>query len=217
MSRDRDDENNGPRLICSLWNGSRSPLFAKFRRDFSTATDAIFLQDDDSSVWSAMDDSDQGGGKPGAERMPGGTGLLNAQRREKKRHKKAFSLIYQHIDDDRLKEMLEALPNTNRRGTLAWQLIERECANGTSDLEILEYRLEFQQCTIESDVGSYSEETILKFSRVLISLNSRLPDDQRYDDEQLSVKILSNINYPESLALEAVKELRAPVSRAAST
>jgi hypothetical protein len=214
MSRDRDDDNNTTRLICSAWNGSRSPLFAKFRRDFRTGTDAMFLQEDDSSIWSAMDDMDQGGSKPGAERMPAPqqSGFQNAQRREKKRHAKAFSLIYRHVDDERLREMLDALPPSNRRGTAAWQLIERECANGTTDLEILDYRLDFQQCTIESDVG-YSEETILKFSRVLNSLNARLPSapvNQRYDEDQMSVKMLSNINHPESLALEAVKELRAP-------
>jgi hypothetical protein len=53
--------------------------------------------------------------------------------------------------------MLDALPVSNRRGAQAWALVEGECANGTSDLEIQDYQLEFQQATIESTVG-YCED-----------------------------------------------------------
>jgi hypothetical protein len=35
--------------------------------------------------------------------------------------------------------MLDALAASNRRGTRAWALVERECANG-SDLEIQDYQ-----------------------------------------------------------------------------
>jgi hypothetical protein len=188
MSRDRDDDFKGNALICEPHNGSRTPQFAIFKRNFRTALDAMFLTDDSDSLWQACIDTDQGGSGPNAERMltANQSGYQNAVRREKRRQAKAFALIYKHIDDERLKEMLDALAASNRRGTLAWALVERECANGTSDLEIQDYQLEFQQATIESTVG-YCEDTIIKFSRLLISLNVRLSIDKRYTDEQLAV------------------------------
>jgi hypothetical protein len=168
MSRDKDDDFKGTPLICEPHDGSRSPRFAIFKRNFRTGMDAIFLSDDSDSLWQACIDTDQGGAGPNAERMLGvqQNGYANAVRREKRRQAKTFAMVYRHIDDERIKEMLDALPVSNRRGTQAWALVEGECANGTSDLEIQDYQLEFQQATIENTVG-YSEDTIVKYSRVL--------------------------------------------------
>ena len=211
MSRDKDDDSRAGSLICDAWNGSRSPLFLKFTRDFKTGADAIFLHEDDYSIWQAMKGTDQGGPAPGADQMPaqGQNGFANANRRRKKRQAKAFAVVYKHIDDERIREMLDGLPENGQRGTDAWSMIERECANGTSDLEILDYQRSFQNATIELLVG-YCEDTIIMFSRELNAINVRLPVAMRYDENQLSVKILSNINSPESLALAAVEELRQP-------
>ena len=49
-----------------------------------------------------------------------------------------------------------------------------QCGEGTTDLHILDIRTEFENCTIEGNVG-YNEETITSFSRLLNSINSRLP------------------------------------------
>ena len=211
MSRDRDDDFGKGSLICDPHNGSRTPQFNIFKRNFRTVLDSMFMTDDSDSIWQVCEDTDQNGSHPDAERMPSAhqSGYTNAVRREKRRQAKAFVLIYKHIDDERIREMLDAIPASNRRGTQAWALVERECATGSSDLEIADIQLEFQQASIDSLVG-HSEDTIIKFSRILNSLNARLPADKRYTEEQLAVKILTNINYPESLALEAVKELRAP-------
>ena len=107
MSRDRDDDFKSTGLICDPHNGSRTPQFAIFKRNFRTVTDSIFLQDDSDSVWQACDDTDQGGNASTAERMPTQhqAGYLNAVRREKRRQAKAFALIYKHFDDERLREM----------------------------------------------------------------------------------------------------------------
>jgi hypothetical protein len=86
----------------------------------------------------------------------------------------------------------------------------RECDQGTSDLEVLQLRQDFSNTTIEGEVG-FSEDTIIKFSRLLNSLNARIPPTagQRYTEDDMSIKLLSNITAPESLALEAITELRA--------
>ena len=148
-------------------------MFLKFKRDFKTGSEALFLQDDDHSIWSACTDLDQGGSAAGAEAMPGATaaGYTNAVRRRKKRQAKAFWAVYAHVSDERLREMLDALPSDGSRGAAAWALLIRECDQGTSDLEIMLIRGDFTNATIEMNVG-FSEDTIIKFSRLLNSINA---------------------------------------------
>ena len=38
----------------------------------------------------------------------------------KKRQAKAYRLVYKHVDDERIKELLDALPMDDRRGAEAW-------------------------------------------------------------------------------------------------
>ena len=132
MAHDTKNDSSGPRLYCETWNGSKTPGFRKFVRDFKTGADATFLQDDDCSVWQACIDTDQGGGDPNAEAMPGSTqaGYTNAVRRRKRRQNTAFRAVYHHIENERLREMLDALPSNDRRGVAAWALIksQRLCA-----------------------------------------------------------------------------------------
>ena len=70
MSQRSDDQGGSNRLFCDAWNGSRSPGFLKFKRDFKTGADATFLHEDDDSLWAAMDDMDAGGQKQGTEYQP---------------------------------------------------------------------------------------------------------------------------------------------------
>ena len=108
MSHDADRQNSTDRLFTIAWNGSRSPQFKKFARDLSTGADAQFLHEDDHSIWQAMTDVDQGGQGVGAEAMPTQmqAGFTNATRRRKKRQNKAYAVVYNHIDNDRLKELM---------------------------------------------------------------------------------------------------------------
>ena len=86
---DRNDNRNTPRLFCDAWNGSRTPGFRKFVRDFQAGADAQFGQDDDHrhSIWQTCIGADQGGNDPNAEAMPGPNqaGYTNAVRRRKRR------------------------------------------------------------------------------------------------------------------------------------
>ena len=209
MSTDRDDK--APKLFTEApWNGSRTPAFRKFKRDIQAGADAYFLHEDENSILQAWLDTDTGGQDPAADPLPavGVNGHINAVRRRRRRQAKAFSILYNHIDDVRLREMLSAIPRGDRRGVEAWNLLIEECDEGTTDLQILAIRAEFETASIEKDVG-YNEETVTFFARLLNSINSRLPLVHAYSEEQLSVKFLCNINHPDSLALEAVTELNA--------
>ena len=63
MADHRDDDRRvGERLLCEPHNGSRTTEWLRFERDFSVATDAIFMHEDDYSIWQALTDLDQGGG-----------------------------------------------------------------------------------------------------------------------------------------------------------
>lgn len=44
-----------------------------------------------------------------------------------------WSMVYLHIDDERLKEMLDAIDDSLHAGFEAWQLFMQECGEGTSD------------------------------------------------------------------------------------
>ena len=122
MATRGDDDYKGNRLFCDAWNGTRSPAFLKFKRDFRAGAAAMFLHEDDYSVWQACCDADQGGNDPSADALPaqGQAGYLNCVRRRKKRQAKAFSIVYSHTSDERLKEMMDALPTDDRRGAEAW-------------------------------------------------------------------------------------------------
>ena len=211
MSRDSGDNDNKVRLICDAWNGSRTPAFRKFKRDFQAGTSAMFLQDDDHSVWHALTDVDQGGQGANAEPLPGvnQAGHANAVRRRRKRQAKGYQIVYVHIDNERIKEMLSALPLDDRRGTSAWSLVLRQCDQGTSDLQIEEIKLDFANLSVEKDIG-YSEETMTQFSQMIDSINSRFPIAKKKDDSELTIKFLSNIIHPDPLALGAVTEIDAP-------
>ena len=77
---------------------------------------AEFLKDDDFCLWEAMTGYDQGGvhGRP----LPGGTALRPTQVKLVKRQAAAFAAIYMHIDDERLRDMLDAIDDPNQAGLM---------------------------------------------------------------------------------------------------
>ena len=128
MSR-QDDDAKYKLFTEAKWDGSRTPAFRKFKRDLHVGADAMFLTDDDYSILSAWLDNDQGGLGPNADALPaqGQNGFANAVRRRRKRQARAFEILYRHIEDDRLKELLAALPRDDRRGVNAYNLLVTEC------------------------------------------------------------------------------------------
>ena len=71
MSTENKQGEFSDRLLCDPWRGARTPEFRKFKRDFKASADAMFLSEDDYSVWQAMADTDQGGRGQGADALPG--------------------------------------------------------------------------------------------------------------------------------------------------
>ena len=49
-----DENKSRISLVCAPHDGSRSPAFLKFQRDFRTGTQAEFVKDDEYSVWQAL-------------------------------------------------------------------------------------------------------------------------------------------------------------------
>ena len=88
---------------------------------------AEFMRDDEYSIGDTIMDVDQGGQAVGATAMPSAaqTGHVGAMRRRKVRVNKAFGRIYQHINDRRIREMLNALPEIRH----AWS-VERSGSKG---------------------------------------------------------------------------------------
>ena len=206
----RDGGQDGPRLFCTPSKGAREPAVRTFLQDFEACASAYYVQDDEYSIWEALNDTDQGGTDPNADAMPGPNqnGHTNAMRRRKRRQNTAYKIAYNHVDNVRIRELFAAVPKDNRRGVNAWIIFIRECGEDSNDLQVLSIKLDFTGASIEKDVG-YSDETITIFSRLLLSINARLPLPHKYSNNELCLKILSQITHPESLAHEAVTEIKA--------
>ena len=197
MSSNRDDDiGRGPRKLCEPHDGSRTTSFLVFKRNFKAPCDSMFLHEDDYSIWMAMEGTCQGGDDPNAPALPaqGQAGYLQAVRKRQKRQKKAFEIIFNHIDNERLKDMLHDLPDNGDKGRAAWLLILAECDLGTTDLDIRDVRATFESVTIVSSVG-YTLETITNFARHINALNAKLPQAHKYSDDAMTVKLLSSIDH----------------------
>ena len=112
------------------------------------------------------------------------TGHVGAMRRRKVRVNKAFGRIYQHINDRRIREMLNALPRDDRLARDAWLLVLRMCDTEPTDLNVQEFEKEWAQSTIENTVG-YQLETITLFVKILNSIDARMPAGRKYTEDEM--------------------------------
>ena len=85
--------------------------------------------------------------------------------------------------------MLDALAIPDRLGAEAWQLILRECGEGTSDLEMIKIKASFNNASITDSVG-HKIDTITAFGRHLNAHNSRLTQAARFSVNDICVKFL---------------------------
>jgi hypothetical protein len=137
MASEKTDDKHGPRMYTTPHDGSRSPAFISFHRNFRVGARAHFLPEDDSSVWSALEDTHQGGQAQGAPALPaqGQAGYAGAIRKYIKRIAVAFQMVYLHFDDEDMRATMDALPDDDRKARAAWLYALACCENGTSDLE----------------------------------------------------------------------------------
>ena len=216
MRRD-DQENDDHRKPTH--DGSRGVAFRTFRRDFLALARGRFAKDDRYSYYQAFLRMDEGGTGNGAPAMPaaqggagGGANPAHAAATTKRsiRQGQAFHFLYEAISDENLREMLSALADgapAELAGD-AWALIVRECDEPSDDLELSRMDFTWNDTNILNTVG-YSESTITDYARELNNINTRRPQHARKTENDKAVKFLSSINYPESLAKDAFKELRA--------
>ena len=124
MSNEENSSKEGDRLYCRKWNGTRSPDFISWKRDFKTGASAHFLHEDDYSIWQALEDKDQGGQDANAPALPaqGVNGHAQAVRRRWRRQSKAYERVYSHQDDERIKDMLDLLQ--------VWRIVQSEGGQG---------------------------------------------------------------------------------------
>ena len=200
------DQNSSNTLFTSSpFDGIKGQRWHQFVQAFKAGADAEFCHEDDDSIWEACIDIDTGGNGTGATPMPTAAAALEkAERKRKKRQAKAYKLIYKHIEDERIKELLDALPRDNRRGAEAWALVVSQCKPDEDDLSHMTIRSEWTAATIEKDIG-YSVSTITEWQRLLVGINAKLPPGEKYSENELTLKFLSGITTPESLAGKAVQ------------
>jgi hypothetical protein len=206
-------------------DGTRGQTFRAFRRDFVALARGKFSKDDRYSFHSAFHRLDEGGTAAGAPAMPaqaGGAGggvnpayaaaYAAASTKKKIRHGQAFNFLYESQTDENIKQMLSDLADTNpaELAADAWDLVVQECDEPADDLELARLNQKWTSFSIMNTVGhSESTITITDYSRAPDNENGRRPAASRYDENAKSIKFLSSIVYPESLAKDAAKELRA--------
>ena len=188
------DQNTSNTLFTSSpFDGIKGQRWHQFVQAFKAGADAEFCHEDDDSIWEACIDIDTGGNGTGATPMPTAAAALEkAERKRKKRQARAYKLIYKHIEDERIKELLDALPRDNRRGAEAWALVVSQCKPDEDDLSHMTIRSEWTAATIEKDIG-YSVSTITEWQRLLVGINAKLPPGEKYSENELTLKFLSGI------------------------
>ena len=160
-------------LLTAPHDGSRGTAFLEFERRFKSNMIAEFIGDEDFSAWECCIGMDQGGNGEGAPAMP----ALNANNRDQlirkriKRQAFAYKLVFRHINDPRLRELLNEIGDREDLAQSAWALIKRECEEQMTDLEVLELKERFTAATIMDAVG-HSEATITDFARYLATISA---------------------------------------------
>ena len=187
---------------CRPYFGKRGLAFESFVRDLSAAL--AEEGDEDSSLEETMFGTDTGGDAAGA---PAG-GTAAQQRRRTARLRKLYAILYRHVPEPRLREMLYA--NARNDGRAAYQLLVANCRQAVDDLELLQLDADFDTATILNSVG-YSMDSITLFARHLNGMNALRPVGSRKTDDQLTIKFLSCVDSSINATLghEAMKELRA--------
>ena len=87
-----------------------------------------------------------------------------------------FGYLLKHIADARLREMIFINAQSNRRA--AYIILSQHCSRDITNLEITQLNQDFDNASIEANVGVTSDSITL-FARHLSGLNTRCPDNMR--------------------------------------
>ena len=121
---------------------------------------------------------------------PNGATAVQA-RQHLKRAKHLFGYLYKHIADARLREMIFIRAQSD--GRAAYVIMTQNCSRDITDLEITQLNQDFDDSTIEVDVGVNSDSITL-FARHLVGLNARRPEHMRKDGNAMTLRLLHAIS-----------------------
>ena len=183
--------------------GKRGVDFENFVRDFGAALAG--KGDDDASLEETMFGLDPGGNAAAA---PPAIAGMAAARRRTKRLRELYSILYRHVPEPRLREMMHA--NAANDGRAAFELLEANCRQVIDDLELLQMDADWTAASILNTVG-FSMDSITLFSRHLNGLNALRPFGNRKTEDEITTKFLACIdtNIEATMGADAKKELRA--------
>jgi hypothetical protein len=96
-------------------------------------------------------------------------------------------------------------------GREAYVVLNRACRREITDLEIQQLDQDFNNSSIEADIG-INADSITSYSRYLIGLNAKRPDHMRKDDNAMTLQFLHAITgaLSPTMQLDAMKEIRHP-------
>jgi hypothetical protein len=163
--------------ICAPHDGSRGLTFHRFANDFLSGIATIDIKDpnepyDLSEHLIGIDENGDVAPPGDPDPIPPDNTPAGRKRR-KRRTKLAYSYVYQHITDERLRKMLH--DEAFNDGRAAWLVINRECDINITDLEIEDLKNAVRSLTIINTVG-YNEHSVTMFRRTLNDVNTKIPD-----------------------------------------
>ena len=120
--------------------------------------------------------------------------------------KHLFGYLYRHVADLRLQEMMFLQAQSD--GRVAYLVLDQACRRDITDLELTRLNQDFDNSSIEADVGITSDSITL-FGRHLNGVNARRPENMRKNDNDLTLRLLYSINgnLNSSMHLDALKEI----------
>ena len=207
---------------CDKYSGVRGPDWDVWSVSWQEYSQAEFEPYDDYSKLDVTLAQDRGAANGPA--MPiGGGALEDAQRKFKKRQLATARELSRLQEDLRIRRMIIALPpgdaytrvNGEGIGRRAWLLLESECSEAMTALEIRTKIKEYAGASIRASVG-FSVSSVTDFHRVLCEIIIKIPAANKPTDTDHAERMLECIGdeCPDSaLALEATKELQASTGR----
>ena len=134
------------------------------------------------------------------------------ERQHNKRAAHLFGHLYKHLADTRLREMIFMQAQSD--GRAAYLVLNQACRRDITDLEIQQLNHDFNNSSIEGDIG-VNADSMTSYSRYLVGLNAKRPESMRKDDNAMTLQFLHAITgaLSPSMQLDAMKEIRAPVAK----
>ena len=186
--------------LCPPFFGAKGRGFELFEERFTAGLASE--GDEYASLEDTLYGIDPGGDAANAPPLGGAAAHVRARL---KRRRDLFRHLYRHVENADLRQMASALGKDGRE---FWLLLERECREAKTDLELLTMDSQWADCTIANTVGQVPD-SITRFSRHLQRLNGLRPAANRKTLNEQSIKFLQAVSKVSIFALRSLEELQA--------